>query len=66
MNIRVLFWVNIFKNTRSVNHLNVRSQVSSNVVAVLIENGFSLPANIVELKNYKATVPLQGKSNKSN
>lgn len=52
ININVKFWVDTFKSTRRSVHNSVRSQVMNDVVMVLSENGFSLPASIVELKNY--------------
>lgn len=58
INIRVMFWVDTFKTTRRIVHHNIRSQVMNDVVAALIANGFSLPASIVELKNYEHSTPL--------
>lgn len=52
ININIKFWVDTFNSTRRSVHNNIRSQVMNDVVAALIANGFSLPANIVELKNY--------------
>jgi len=52
VNINIKFWIDTFKSSKRTVHNNIRSQVMNNVVAVLISNGFSLPANIVELKNY--------------
>lgn len=52
ININIQFWVDTFKSTKRSIHNNIRSQVMNDVVAALIANGFSLPANIVELKNY--------------
>jgi small-conductance mechanosensitive channel len=53
INIKVMFWVDTFQTTRRSVHNNIRSQVMNDVVAALIGNGFSLPASIVELKNYE-------------
>ncbi len=52
ININIKFWIDTFKSTKRTVHNNIRSQVINDVVAALIANGFSLPANIVELKNY--------------
>lgn len=52
ININVKFWVDTFRSTRRSTHHTIRSQVMNDVVGALIENGFSLPASIVELKNY--------------
>jgi small-conductance mechanosensitive channel len=52
INISVMFWIDTFKSTKRSVHNSIRSQVMNDVVAALTSNGFSLPANIVELKNY--------------
>ena len=50
INIWVMFWVDTFKHTSRIVHLNTRSQVMNDFVAALITNGFSLPTSIIELK----------------
>lgn len=55
ININIKFWVDTFKSTKRSVHNSIRSQVINNVVAALIAKGFSLPANIVELKNYDSS-----------
>ena len=52
ININIKFWIDTFKSTKRSAHFTIRSEVLNNVVEILIANGFSLPANIVELKNY--------------
>lgn len=52
ININVKFWIDTFKSTRGSVHNSIRSQVMNEVVSALLKNDFSLPANIVELKNY--------------
>lgn len=52
LNINVKFWIDTFKSTRRSVHNSIRSQVINDVVEALIAGGFSLPASIVELKNY--------------
>jgi small-conductance mechanosensitive channel len=52
VNINIMFWIDTFKSSKRRVHHNIRSQVMNDVLAALITNGFSLPANIVELKNY--------------
>lgn len=59
INIQVRFWVDTFKTTKSSIHYTIRSQVMNDVVNALISNGYSLPASIVELKNYDASKPLE-------
>lgn len=53
ININVKFWINTFKSTKGSVHNSIRSQLMNDVVEALIANGFSLPASIVELKNYE-------------
>ena len=60
-NIRVMFWVDTFKTTKRSVHQNIRSKVMNDVVAALIGNGFSLPASVVELKNFEPSTPLHYK-----
>ena len=55
INIQIQFWVDTLKSTRRSAHNTIRSQVMSDVVAALIKNGYSLPANILELKNYDSS-----------
>lgn len=55
INIKVQFWVDTFKSTRRSVHYTIRSQVINDVIAALIANGYSLPANILELKNYDSS-----------
>ena len=55
INIQIQFWVDTLKSTRRSAHNTIRSQVMSDVVAALINNGYSLPANILELKNYDSS-----------
>ncbi|HKK73533.1 MAG TPA: mechanosensitive ion channel domain-containing protein [Saprospiraceae bacterium] len=52
ININVKFWIDTFQSTRRSLHNSIRSQVINDVVAVLLEKGYGLPANIIELKNY--------------
>ena len=52
ININVLFWVDTFASTKRSVHNSVRSHVMNDVVAALLAKGFSLPASILELKNY--------------
>jgi len=56
INIKVQFWINTFNSTRRSTHHSIRSQVMNEVLNTLSTNGFSLPANILELKNYDSTL----------
>ncbi|TDN81575.1 mechanosensitive ion channel-like protein [Salegentibacter sp. 24] len=53
ININVKFWVDTFSSSKRSFHHSIRSQVMNKVIAALIANGFSLPASIMELKNYE-------------
>jgi len=53
INIKVLFWINTFQSTSRTFHHTIRSQIMNDVVVELTKKGFYLPANIVEIKNYK-------------
>ena len=57
ININVKFWVDTFKTTKRSVHNSIRSQVMNDVVEALILNGFSLPASILEIKNYDSKTP---------
>jgi small-conductance mechanosensitive channel len=52
ININIQFWIDTFKSTKRSVHNTIRSQVMNDVIDALTANGYSLPANIVELKNY--------------
>lgn len=58
INIRVMFWVDTFKTSKRSVHQSIRSKVMNDVVVALIASGFSLPASVVELKNYEPSTPL--------
>jgi small conductance mechanosensitive channel len=58
INLKVMFWVNTFLTTRRAAHHIIRSQVMNDVFAALIANGFSLPASVIELKNYDPSTPM--------
>lgn len=55
INIKIKFWIDTFKSKKRSVHYNIRSQVVSDIVDALTTRGFSLPANIVELKNYDSS-----------
>ncbi len=61
INIRIMFWVDTFQPNQGRSHLHIRSKVMTDVVTALTANGFSLPASVVELKNYESLVPLNFK-----
>lgn len=53
INVKVLFWIDTFQSTSRTFHNSIRSQVMNDVVVELTKKGFYLPANIIEMKNYK-------------
>ncbi|CAM3722289.1 mechanosensitive ion channel family protein [Flavobacterium gelidilacus] len=53
INLKVLFWLDTFKSSSKSYHLAIRTQVMKNVLDALTENEFSLPYNIIEVKQYK-------------
>ncbi len=50
VNLKVNFWVKTFEYGKEA--LSIKGKVVSNVKAALLENGFGLPADIVEMKLY--------------
>jgi small-conductance mechanosensitive channel len=59
INLKVMFWVDTFISKKQSVHNSVRSEVMKEVIAVLTSEGFSLPASIVELKNYDQSSSLK-------
>ncbi|WP_339836840.1 mechanosensitive ion channel domain-containing protein [uncultured Flavobacterium sp.] len=53
INIKVFFWLDTFKGASKSYHLAIRTQVMKNVLEALTENEFSLPYNIIEVKQYE-------------
>lgn len=53
INLKVFFWLDTFKSASKSYHLAIRTQVMNNVLLALTENEFSLPSNIVEVKQYE-------------
>lgn len=67
INLKVRFWIDTFMSTKRSVHRSLRSEVMDKVIAALISEGFSLPATIVELKNYDLsdTIELKMKDDQS-
>ncbi len=63
ININVNFWIDTLKSSRRSIHNSIRSHVMNDVVEVLLANNFTLPANIVELKNYDLSDKINLKMN---
>ncbi|MEM9856013.1 MAG: mechanosensitive ion channel domain-containing protein [Bacteroidota bacterium] len=56
VNIRIFYWVNSYDFTGSIALL--KTEVMRKVITALIDAGFSLPADIVELKIYQEGQPI--------
>lgn len=62
VDITVYFWINVFVTSEEPNPNRtietVKSSVMRNVKELLLRNGFSMPANIMELKAHDAKQPI--------
>lgn len=62
IDIKVLFWINVYKNAEepnpSVTLETVKSTVMRDVKELLLENGFSLPSTILEHKIHDPEAPI--------
>jgi small conductance mechanosensitive channel len=56
INIRIFYWVNSYNFTGQI--ATLKTSVMDKVLSNLIKNGFSLPADIVELKIYQEGQPI--------
>jgi small conductance mechanosensitive channel len=56
VNLRVYYWVNLFEYKESA--LELKTNIINQTKETLIDNGFSLPADIQELKIYKEDNPI--------
>lgn len=56
INIRVFYWVNSYNFTGHIALL--KTEVMNNILLNLTKNGFSLPADIIELKIYQEGKPI--------
>lgn len=53
INLKVMFWIDTFQSTSRTYHTTIRTQVMKQVLENLVKEGFSLPSNIVEIKQYE-------------
>jgi len=53
VNIRALYWIDTFKSKSKAFHLIIKSQVIIKLLEELNKNNIYMPADIVEIKNYK-------------
>lgn len=52
INLRVYFWINTFESSSKTYHSGIKSEVMENVLNRLVKEKFSLPSDIIEIKNY--------------
>lgn len=52
INLKVLFWIDTFNSTSKTYHAGIRTEVMKQVLESLVKEGFSLPSDIVEIKQY--------------
>lgn len=53
INLKVLFWLDTFSSTSRTYHSTIRTEVMKQVLENLVNEGFSLPSDIVEIKQYE-------------
>lgn len=52
INLKIFFWLDTFKSASKSYHLSVRTNVMKSVLSSLVDKGFSLPSEIIEIKQY--------------
>ncbi len=52
INLKVYFWIDTLKSPSKTYHSGIKTEVMQQVLFRLMEEGFSLPSDIVEIKNY--------------
>jgi small conductance mechanosensitive channel len=53
INLKILFWIDTSKSSSKTYHLSIKNEVMKQVLSRLTEEGFNLPSNIVEIKQYE-------------
>jgi len=53
VNVRVLYWIDTFKSKSKAFHLSIKSKVILKLIEEFAKNNIYLPADIIEIKNYK-------------
>lgn len=56
INIKAMYWIDTFKSKSKDFHLNIKSQITFEILEALTKQGIYLPSDIVELKNYNNQV----------
>lgn len=56
VNVKVLYWIDTFKSKSRAFHLQVKTKVMEKLLEEFNANNIYLPADIIEVKNYKESV----------
>lgn len=56
INIRAMYWIDTFKSNSKDFHLNLKSEITFEILEELTKQGIYFPADIVEVKNYNNQV----------
>jgi len=56
VNVKVLYWIDTFKSKSRAFHLQVKTKVMETLLNEFNANNIYLPADIIEVKNYKESV----------
>jgi small-conductance mechanosensitive channel len=58
VNLAIYFWVNTFRHKPNADVVTIRNKAMAAGVEALTKSGFSLPADIIELKIYQEGQPI--------
>nr|WP_321452929.1 mechanosensitive ion channel family protein [uncultured Carboxylicivirga sp.] len=64
VNVKVLYWIDTFKSKSRAFHLQVKTKVMELLLEEFNSNNIYLPADIIEVKNYKDSVFVSNELNK--
>lgn len=54
INLKIFFWIDTTKSSSKTYHMNIKNVVMQQVLFRLTEEGFEMPSDIVEIKQYKS------------
>ncbi len=54
INLKIFFWIDTTESSSRTYHLNIKNEVMQHVLFRLTEEGFEMPSDIVEIKQYKS------------
>jgi len=63
VNVKVLYWIDTFKSKSRAFHLQVKTKVMEKLLEEFNANNIYLPADIIEVKNYKDSVLVSNELN---